>query len=100
MRTIFLAVPCLIAGCTAAQPERRPLPADPRAKVPIVEFRSAFEGYRPFVDPEPYDWRKANEEVGATGGHAGRGPGEGPGQPTSKPQPGKPDASGGHGAHK
>ena len=96
---LFLAVPGLIAGCTAAQPELRP-PADPHAKVPIVEFRSAFEGYRPFAEPESYDWRRANEKVGATPGHAGHGPGKGPGQPTSKPQPGKPDTSGGHGTHK
>jgi hypothetical protein len=70
MRIIFLAVPVLIAGCTAAQREVRPDPADPRAQVSPVEFRSALEGYRSFADPEPYDWRKANEEVGAAGGHA------------------------------
>ena len=101
MRIIFLAAPALLlAGAVAAQSEGRRSPMESSAKVPPVEFRSAFEGYRPFADQEPHDWRKANAEVGAAGGHAGHRPGQGPGQQTSKPQPGKPESSGGHGAHK
>jgi hypothetical protein len=79
---------------------------DPRAKVPPVEFRSAFEGYKPFADQEMGDWRKANEEVGAAGGHAGHRPGQGAGTQTSKPQPGSAKksegapADQGHGGHK
>lgn len=34
------------------------------AAAPAVQFRSAFEGYRPFAEQEPQDWRKANDEVG------------------------------------
>jgi hypothetical protein len=81
-------------GAAHAQGERRPNPTDPQAKVPAVEFRSAFEGYRPFADQEMRDWRGANDEVGRAGGHGGHRPGQGPGEQTSKPQPGKPEGSG------
>jgi hypothetical protein len=94
MSKAVLFVPALIvAGALAAQTAERRDPNDPKAKVPPIEYRSAFEGYRPFTDQEAADWRKANEEVGKAGGHAGHRPGQGPGQPTSKPQPG-------HGEHK
>lgn len=101
-----------VAGQAAAQNAERPNPSDPKAKVPAVEYRSAFEGYRGFADQEVGDWRKANDEVGMAGGHAGHRPGQGPGQQTAKPQPGKPETSGGaaekggqgakqgHGGHK
>ena len=89
---IVFAVPAfLFAGAAAAQDAVRTNPLDPQAKVPPVEFRSAFEGYRPFAERERRDWREANEQVGAAGGHAGR-PGQGAGEQTSKPQPGKPES--------
>jgi hypothetical protein len=94
-----LFVPALVvAGVVAAQSAERPNPNDPKAKVPPIEYRSAFEGYRPFSDQEAADWRRANEGVGAAGGHAGHRPGQGPGRPTSKPQPGQADKE--HGGHK
>lgn len=94
MRISFIAVPALLfAGAAAAQGAVRTSPLDPHAKVPPVEFRSAFEGYRPFVEQEQRDWREANEEVGAAGGHAGHRPAQGAGEQTSKPQPGKPERS-------
>jgi hypothetical protein len=103
MRIMFLVVPAVLAGTAVAQ--SGPNPLDPKAQTPPVEFRSAFEGYRPFLEQELRDWRKANEEVGAAGGHAGHRPGQGEGRQTSKPQPGKPETAGapkheGDGAHK
>jgi hypothetical protein len=99
MRTLFIAVPALLyAGGAVA--DDRPNPLDPKVKAPPVEFRSAFEGYRPFADSDLRDWRKSNEEVGAAGGHAGHKPGQAAGRHTSKPQPGKPETSGEHGGHK
>ena len=96
MRTVYAAVPALLfAGLAVAQGDGRSDPRDAKAKVPPVEFRSAFEGYRPHADAELRDWRKSNEEVGAAGGHAGHVPGQ-----ASKPQPGKPESPGGHGGHK
>ena len=96
MRKLFIVVPAMFfAGAVAAQNSGPASPADVQAKVPPVQYRSAFEGYRPFADQELSDWRKANDEVGAAGGHAGHRPGQGAGQQTSKPQPGKPESSGG-----
>ena len=92
MRIIVFAVPALLlAGAAVAQEAVRANPLDPRAKVPPVEFRSAFEGYRPFVEHERRDWREANEEVGAAGGHAGHLHGEGAatvGKPQGEPSHG------------
>ena len=100
MRIFLVVVPALLcAGVAAAQEAARPDPRNPRAKAPPVEYRSAFEGYRPYAESELRDWRKSNEEVGSAGGHAGHKPGQGPGAHTSKPQPGKP-ATSGHEGHK
>ena len=93
-RTLFLAL-AAAASAVAAQDAASPDPRDPAAKVPPAAYRSAFEGYRSFADQEIGDWRKANEEVVAAGGHAGLRPGQGPGQATSKPQPGKAESQGG-----
>jgi hypothetical protein len=87
-KAVFLAIVVAASGVAAAQ-QPRPHPGDPKVKVPPVEYRSAFEGYRRFTDEELRDWRKSNEEVGAAGGHGGHRPGQGAGQQTSKPQPGE-----------
>jgi hypothetical protein len=88
MRIIFVAVlPALLcAGISVAQGDDRRDPRDARAKVLPVEYRSAFDGYRQYADPELRDWRRSNEEVGAAGGRAGDRPGPGPGGETSKPR--------------
>lgn len=89
MRILFLALPALLlAGCAATQGSSRANPPDAAAKAPAVEYRSALEGYRRFADQDVGNWRRANDEVGAAGGHAGHKPGQGPGKDTSKPQPG------------
>ena len=49
-------------------------PASPRNPTARAErsYRSAFTDYRPFdADAPAKDWREANEEVRAAGGHAG-----------------------------
>jgi hypothetical protein len=99
-KTYFVLPALLLAGCAASQNQGGQDVTDSRVNVPAVEFRTAFDGYRPFAEEEQKDWRRANEEVGAAGGHGGHRPGQGPGQQTSKPQPGKPAPSGGHGDHK
>ena len=98
MRIILGVVPFIgLAACagdrTAAPPSTREAG---QTAVSPVEYRSAFADYKPFADQELVDWRKANDEVGAAGGHAAHKPGQGPGQQNSKPQPGKPESSGGH----
>lgn len=96
-RALFVVPAMLFAGLALAQASDRPSALDPKAKSPAVEFRSAFEGYRPFADQEQRDWRKANEEVREAGGHAGHKPGQGASAPSPKPRPGEHPA---HGAHK
>lgn len=43
-------------GATAGQP---------------IQYRSAFDGYRPWSAQPPRNWREVNDEVGRLGGHAG-----------------------------
>ena len=71
MRKTALVALALAAGAATAQDARRPDPRDPSVTVPPAAYRSAFEGYRPFTDAEARDWRKANEQTGALGGHKG-----------------------------
>lgn len=104
-RAICIALAALAASSVAAQEARRPDPADPKAKAPPAEYRSAFDGYRPFADEELSDWRRANDEVGAAGGHLGHRPGQAAGRPGAKPQPGSAESAGqpapssAHGGH-
>ena len=94
MRLILGVVPFIgLAACAADRTAVPPSAREAQAVVPLVEYRSAFADYKPFADQELADWRKANDEVGAAGGHAAHKPGQGPGQQTSEPEPGKP---GGH----
>ncbi len=96
--TCFMLAACF-AGSAAAQNFARPDPADPKLTVPARPYESAFKDYRPYVDPEVARWREANEEMGRLGGHVGHVPGSLPPRGAA-PQPAKPPAHGGHGAHK
>jgi len=100
MRNLSWALPALLAASVAAAQERRATPLDPQARVSPAQFRSAFEGYRPFAEQDLADWRKANEEVAAAGGHAGQRPAQRSGEQPSKPQPGKPESAAHQGHHK
>ena len=71
MRIACWVVPAmLLAGCAGSK-EPPAGPGNPEVKRPPVEYRSAFDSYQKFAEQEPLDWRKANEEVGAAGGHRG-----------------------------
>ena len=61
----------LAAGASTAAAQQRQDPTEPQAKVPAVEHRSAFAGYRAYADPELARWRTVNEEVERIGGHIG-----------------------------
>lgn len=70
MRTFLVVLPALaLAGCAGTRPDAPPDPRTAQVKVAPVEYRSAFDGYRKFAEQEPADWRRANDEVGAAGGH-------------------------------
>ncbi len=81
LRSIGLAT-ALSAVAAAAQPEHTQHQAGSPSRDGTLEERierivpalpgSAFVGYRAFTPDEPLkDWRTANEEVRATGGHTG-----------------------------
>lgn len=89
IRSVVVALWVIFADAAAAQGAPRLDPHDPKTPVPAVTYRSAFEGYRSYAEPELAPWRKANEEAGAAGGHAG----------IFKP-PAKPPSEKGHGGHK
>ncbi|MBT2326008.1 hypothetical protein J7E62_27140 [Variovorax paradoxus] len=62
------ALPALAALAAGAQTE----PASPdrvaAEAAASLSFRSAMEGYKPFVDEKPVPWREANETVRQRGG--------------------------------
>ena len=62
------ALPAAQAGARTTAPQQAPgRPPEVKQAQPVP----ALEGYRPFVDAQPVDWRAANEQVRAVGGHAG-----------------------------
>ena len=90
---IVLLLAATAAGSAAAQQMN---PGDPKARVPTVEHRSAFESYRRHAEPEVAGWRELNQEVGRVGGHLGIVRRQG-----DAPKPGaKAPVQGGHGDHK
>jgi hypothetical protein len=91
-KAIAFALAAAVASGAAAQSAAKPEPGDPKARVPALEYRSAFEGYQRYAEPEVSRWRETNDEVGRVGGHVGIHRQGG----ASKPPP-KPPA---HGEHK
>lgn len=67
----WLLLAALAAGIAVAQEHQRPEPADPKAPVAPVTYKSAFEGYRSLEEPKPTPWRDANDEAARVGGHIG-----------------------------
>ena len=47
---------------------QRPDPADPKAAVPVLVYRSSFSRYQPYTEPELAAWRETNERVRQRGG--------------------------------
>jgi hypothetical protein len=97
-KAIFLVIAIFTAGSAAAQ-QPRPDPSDPKARVPAVEHRSAFESYRRYAQPEVSGWREMNDEAGRVGGHVGMHR-QGTAKPGAKPPAAAPSAQGGHEGHK
>jgi len=97
LRTICISLAACFAGSASAQHPVPPDSADPKASVPLRPYVSAFEGYRPYVDPEIARWREVNDEVGRLKGHVGHVSQ----QPDTVAKPAaKPPAQGGHEGHK
>jgi hypothetical protein len=60
----LLTSPLVFAQSGASRPD----PADPKASVPVVTFRSAFTEYRGWREEKLSDWHSANDVVGEIGG--------------------------------
>lgn len=84
-REILFILAAISAGAAAAQPAEKPAPADPRARGPVVEYRSVFDDYRRYAEPEVSGWREKNQEVGRIGGHVGMHRPGGATKPEAKP---------------
>lgn len=77
-----------------AQQQARANPVDPDAAAPSPQYRSSFDGYRPFRDEKLRPWREVNDEVERAGGHLGifgGGAHAGHGTPQAQP-PARPGA--------
>ena len=88
----------LVAMPASAQPPSVSAnPADAKAASPVPQYRSAFADYRAWREPELMNWRSANDEAGALGGHMNQVRGHASGMvmpgavatPASKPEPSK-----------
>jgi hypothetical protein len=91
-KRIFCALAMTVAGAAAAQNTPQRDPADPKGGGKPVEYRSAFDDYRPYKETEIAPWREVNEEVGRVGGHLGIARAQQQaGKPAPKPSP--------HGTH-
>lgn len=76
-------------------------PTQAGARVPGLQYESAFQNYVPYREQPLEAWREVNDEVGRVGGHLGMFRSEGevrpqPGAPASaaRDAPGQPPARG------
>ena len=67
-KAVTLLVASAALALIAAAPARSADAADPKAGVPPLVYRSAFEGYRPNTEAEVGKWRETNDLVGRIGG--------------------------------
>ena len=64
----FAALATLSAAVALAQPASAQPEAAPTSVPPVLTYRSALEGYRPFADEKAIPWKEANETVYRRGG--------------------------------
>jgi len=96
LKTTCFALAASFAGSAIGQAVVRPDPSDPKTSAPVRPYESAFQGYRPYTDPEIARWRAVNEEMGRLKGHAGHVPGTGSSK-AGAATPTKPPADARHG---
>ena len=89
VRHLFLgaAATALASVLAHAQAPSPSMASEPSSSARL-EYRSAFEGYRAYQEPEARSWRASNEEAAALGGHAGhlKSPMKSTVPPASKPE--------------
>lgn len=91
-----------VALTAAAQPATRSAadPLDPKAQVPQVSYRSAFDGYKGFSDTKLLSWREANDTVARIGGWRVYAREAQPAEPQPTVQPVGPAPAASHSGHK
>jgi hypothetical protein len=62
------AVATFTANGALAQPSPASASAPTASPPPVLNYKSAFEGYQPFADKKPIPWKEANETVYRRGG--------------------------------
>jgi hypothetical protein len=86
----LVAVATLAVSPAVLAQSRADDPARPAAAAPPLRYLSAFEGYRPFDDAGPGNWRQVNDRVRDAAAKAPAAP-AGPAQPApgqaAPPQP-------------
>ena len=70
---LLFLLSALVTGSAIAQLDPGQNPADPKASVPRIEYRSAFADYRPAREEKITPWRESNESVKEAQGHAAHG---------------------------
>ncbi|VTU19264.1 hypothetical protein [Variovorax sp. RA8] len=87
----WLAVLPALAACAAgAQTGPAADTTGATEAAPPLAYRSAMEGYKPFVDEKPVAWKEANETVRQRGGwqaYAKEGAAAAESQPSGAPDP-------------
>ncbi len=71
---IALCCAALVVPITRAAEPAKPKPAsaaDASARVPEIQYDSAFSGYQPYREQKPAPWREINDEAHKAGGHIG-----------------------------
>ena len=88
---IVLFAAALAAPLAFGQTPQPSAAPDKPAASSLLPYVSAFADYRPYREREPLPWARANDEVGAIGGHAGTLRAAPPAA-QSRPAPARPEA--------
>jgi hypothetical protein len=96
----FTALATLSTGVAVVQPASAQSEMAPTSAPPVLTYKSALEGYRPFTDEKPIPWKEANETVRQRGGwQAYAKEAAGDGAAGIDPAKGAPDAPAAHQGH-
>lgn len=68
LSSMALAMAFVVPAQAQSPTTTRPDPADSKASVPSVVYRSELAGYRPYAEQSVGSWREANEAVNRVGG--------------------------------
>ncbi len=71
-RFLDLASAVVVLASAGALAQAPAIPARSLDAPGSVVYHSAFEGYRPYSEPERQSWRASNDEAGTLGGHVGQ----------------------------